>query len=424
MPKLKRGRRPVKRCLSCKRLKIKCDQKQPCEYCKHRGKECIYEAEIVVETELPRSPEPQQHEPPRQDLASDLTLTQMTSQLSMTQQDLEVLTFFEQKAKSMIFYNNLVFDDAFKTEVNPLYQRNATVRYTLLACSAIIQLNFLLNQNHDGALIKSEQLHQAGLDYFQSAIAFQQDLVKLVERDENVHEDAIKELLSACLLQAGYFVTNVGRVMPLLCLDGTQIDLITLLRAHKVIREKYLPRVANSKMKYLHPSGSAVPDSIDDEYYITSSLRKNLNVVYGSEASAVKGALEEMISAIEQSMYRTMEHGFPYPMIATVVHLSDDYKYYLYQANDFALRLLFVYAVLAAMSKFCTRRYDNMFLDYVIWYKNRKFDTVGKFEYLMDEKLYFLVAETDFEPDFDHIRDFNPIEAAKKYENPEATSQG
>lgn len=39
-PQLKKSRN---RCLSCKKLKIKCDEAKPkCEYCEHTKRECIY----------------------------------------------------------------------------------------------------------------------------------------------------------------------------------------------------------------------------------------------------------------------------------------------------------------------------------------------------------------------------------------------
>ena len=446
MPKSKRGRRPVKRCSSCKRLKIKvcyfprlitqffiflvqpklltctpqCDQRQPCEYCKDRRKECVYEPEVPTSALSSESPESQETALSGYHPTTDLVLTQTSSQLSMSQQDVELLNFFEQKAKSTVFYNNHVFDDAFKTEVNPLFRHNSAVRYTLLAVSAIIQLNVLLVGSNDGAIVKSNQLLQTGMDYFQKALTFQQNLVSLVENPNNVQDGAIKELLSSCLLQMGYFVVNVGRVMPLLSLDRSQIDLITLLGAHRFIIEKYLPKVANSKIPLLFPSDSVLPSDFDERYYLSDSLRRDLNDVYGESNPEVKAVLEGAIVVIERAIYRTMQYGLPYPLIAMIVQLSNnEFRSYLYQANEFALRILFVCAVLCAMSKFCTRRFDNIYYDYVAWYKEWQFTNRNKFEYLLDDKLYFLALQTDFEPEFSSIGEFNPIEIAKGYESSE-----
>lgn len=335
----------------------------------------------------------------------------------MTRQDTELLNFFEYKAKPIIFYNNKVYTDAFNAEVSPLFTRNSAVRHTLLAVAAIIQLNFLVADGHDGALIKSDQLLQAGMNHFQKALTFQQTLVASAENQDNIERDAIKELLSSCMLQMGYLVVNVGREMPLLSLDRNQVDLITLLGAHKFIRENYLPKVIDSKIPFLFPSASKIPEPLICEYYLTESLRLDLNDVYQGSSCEIKIVLEKAIDVIDGAIYRTMKSGLPYPIIATTIQLSsDEFRCYLYQANDFALRILFVCAALAAMSKFCTRRFDNIYFDYVLWYKDRQYSTMGKFQYVMDEKLYFLVLQTDFELDTDTCGDFNPIEVARFYE--------
>lgn len=95
LQRVRRRNRACLSCVRCHRLKIKCDQKEPCSRCDRSGAQCAY-------THKPKPPQDQPAQPPRRpDLASEKLNSQEIS-FALTEDDPEfvVATWFLRKRGS------------------------------------------------------------------------------------------------------------------------------------------------------------------------------------------------------------------------------------------------------------------------------------------------------------------------------------
>ncbi|CAH2354406.1 hypothetical protein CLIB1423_16S01970 [[Candida] railenensis] len=121
------------KCMSCRKLKIKCDEATPkCEYCSHTDKECIYPTEKQLDVILSASVN-----------APSLTsnsrrLNASTSHMNISKFELRLLYYFNQVCLTDQAVENPGMERVWKIEVPMLWQQSDLVRHSVFSLSALI----------------------------------------------------------------------------------------------------------------------------------------------------------------------------------------------------------------------------------------------------------------------------------------------
>ncbi|CAH2354405.1 hypothetical protein CLIB1423_16S01948 [[Candida] railenensis] len=140
-PMRKRRRRVLhkNKCVSCRRLKIKCDEATPkCEYCEHTNRECVYPTEkeleefalvAAVKTAALTS------------TRSGTRLNSTTSQMQISKFELRLLHYFNQIYLNDQSVENPGMERIWKFEVPILWQQSDLVRHSVFSLTAMILWN-------------------------------------------------------------------------------------------------------------------------------------------------------------------------------------------------------------------------------------------------------------------------------------------
>ncbi|EMG50656.1 putative zinc finger upstream protein 3 [Candida maltosa Xu316] len=387
----KKGRKQVFRCLSCKKLRIKCDLARPkCEYCAHTKRDCIYPNEGNESSTKPTN------------LASDLPLTQTSKLLSVTQDELRALKFFDEKGKFIVAFKNQRYIDMWMSEITPQFQSCPTVRKD----SSVLTSSF------------SVDLSQTGQKFFELGVRLLKESInerQIIEKKATSFF-GIKHLLTSDLITFGCILFYNHKLVPLLSFN--QVDIITLTQQYREARLKHLEQIQASSISALFfPSSNPLLKAPEEStLWFTEMLYLELSKNHGGTEEELE-TLKGFIALLRNSIFAMSVLRFPFPLLACFTNFSDEFRVLLHRGNKFALRFLFIYSCLCVVSRIPLHRNDNIFTDYILWYKNRVFLENHKFDYPIDAQLFYLVTRSNFVIDFGDMSHFNPLDQGKKFIN-------
>ncbi|EMG49562.1 hypothetical protein G210_5634 [Candida maltosa Xu316] len=352
---------------------------------------------------------------------SQQLLHQDSSQLSIINSELSLLNFFEKKGKFIMGYDDTQYILAWDDEINSFSFHSPSIKSTLLANAATVFSNYLRTKHSTdpSSLIRSNELFAAGMKYFQKSIYLQYELVEQINKSDHPNVLQVRELLASCLVQFGYFMINNHKMLPLLSLNRNQVDLISLMQSHRNLRIKYFTYVTDvvSGQKILPYFTIIPPASPEFEKFcpLTRTLSYDLIEIQDMSEDE-KEIMQNVINYFEASLLQAQKVNFACPVLANILFYSDEFRNSLYMANEFALRLLFVYASLCALTGIPLNRLDSIYGDYITWYKERVVQKYGSFVYSVDRELHSLVMNTSFVLSPSTIHDFDPTVECIKYE--------
>ncbi|KAI5956835.1 hypothetical protein KGF54_000453 [Candida jiufengensis] len=500
---------PVKKrsrngCLSCKKLRIKCNEAKPsCEYCVHTSRECIYpipkptkskqklkslynqssKIELLDDSastsastsnvSTPASYDPASvlfgpHSPfvlhtgdqneflsyhrskssptPVDDLTRTLMLNQSSQMLGISKFELRLLKFFDSECIQLFSYGvNEGIYNAWKYKVPSLFLESDLVRQSIFAFSAIglsATLDLEIVQSEDNGRITNFETskkwdHNLSLEsktnlYLKTTSGFLRTLKKASEKINELHKvsggfqdpTVAKELVVSSILIFSFLGVQPHKLIKLISFnrEEEETDMIqissgtrdTVLNCAATILKSDMAGLLFFKSEELRSS----PSAKDCGYPIINYLMNDMySYIDSLELSLESSQFEEIfgtnIDYLTKSLYGSHYYKFPIPIFRFLMVITENFKKLLYSKNQFALKILFVYASIASIARFQMYNEQNIWREYLIWYKE-EYGLSSE----MEKCLYYLVVQKHFMSiDFENFPFFDPIEEYKKQIN-------
>ncbi|RLV93253.1 hypothetical protein JA1_002577 [Spathaspora sp. JA1] len=403
-------RRSRNGCLSCKRLKIKCDEAKPsCEYCAHTNRECIYPipgirgSQLSPTREASRSTSPISVSPEAIEIVNpsqDLPLIQTTSLLNVTPFELRLLNYFDHRCIDFFSFGvHSKVHNTWKLKVPQLFTSSDLVKQSIYSFSGMSLLTEMeLAGNVDGTAmaplydIKS-RLFEKTLTYFMNTLY--QSRTWLTEmRTEN--EEKMKEMVISSFLMFAFLGVHPYKLLPVISFDKSQTDLVSISRGIREIIKVSTPIILKSNLRelFIIKDLPALPSMDSTSYPIIDQLLQDLTkaeLPY-DERTTIQKAIQDLHDA----MYAMMHFKYPIPFFRWIIILPDPYRDLLYQKHEFSIRLLYVFSSLCLIYHFHMLKESNMWLDYMQWFKKYSDVRYGGFVYDLDKWLYELGVVKQF----------------------------
>lgn len=262
-------------------------------------------------------------------------------------------------------------------------------------------------QNTAQKLADSEQLvasaEQEGLPTFASGM-------QMAREDELVFKSA--ELVVSGVLIFSFLGLHPHKLIPLICLDDPlddgmpQTDLLSICGGiHNTIIASS-PSLLDSAFKGMFRDverRSKLPDDHKSSPII-QKLKDSLtewiiinhhDELIDSESSEIIEIFKDSIKLMDICFYRMVELNYPIPLFRWILSLDNRFRDILRNKNQLALKILFYYATLCVICRFHLFKHSNIWLDFMIWYKEYNMSSYGGWLYSDDLNLYNFVFEKD-----------------------------
>lgn len=468
-----RKKSKLKRCLSCRQLKIGCDRGRPCEYCVHTNRDCVYEQDLIDEEEEKEAGKAKEQD----NLSSTLTnlsqtsgvtnvqeltvgdlittvtqdieqskeyieeipresrLTNTTTMLSISRFELYLTDFFKERGQYIFNFNNRSFMKVWFIELPMSFSYSALVRQSHYAFSSLMLMHCLKPQvvkdiaaatgisssllatNNFISPSQQQQLKIMSLQYFDQSIF---EMKKLLDNSCTVEGSyplpIATQLFFGLIFQFTYLAYDHLSV-PLLTFDEMELDYISLCKSYKIATGKCIRPILSSPLKELflyRMVKSTVPPEDQVINPIVVSLTEELEDLkdtYLDNSGFMRqyDIYKTAVNEIRQGIFSTAMCKFPFPFMLCCLDFTSELRDLMHEGQYFALRLLYVYSCLCIFCKFYMERDANLWTDYIIWYKERSTFFDGGLSSELDYCLYKLVTESDFIIKYENFESFDPI---------------
>ncbi|EMG49585.1 hypothetical protein G210_5610 [Candida maltosa Xu316] len=344
-------------------------------------------------------------------------LVQSSPPVPTMQQELTLTNFYQKKGQFILGFNNAKFIEIWEHEIVQHWFDKPAMKYCLLSNAAILYANQLNSKNtgNFSSSVESEQYYKMGHNYFSKSLHLQHELAESITKSIDPDIEQLRDLLKCCFIQFVCLMINNQSMLPLISFENEKIDIVSFMKFYRNVRQRYIPMIPNTRLPQYFMNTAPLGTFPDESCHLSDSMLQDLENFALSDDS-MRAELQDVIELFRVSLVSSMKFKCPYPIFSNILHFSDKFRDYLYEQNVFSLRLLFVFSALCVLSPFPLSRLNNIYVAYMTWFKVRSFAQLGKFRFQTDEKLYFLVMNTDYTLDYDSLDTFDPISVAMSYE--------
>mmetsp|Transcript_5631 Transcript_5631/g.7121 ORF Transcript_5631/g.7121 Transcript_5631/m.7121 type:complete len:486 (-) Transcript_5631:620-2077(-) len=454
--------RSRKGCLSCKKLKIKCNEAKPtCEYCESTGRQCHYPDIEINQTSFgtirKRGLRRRNHD---KTLVAGMKLNSTTKLLQINLLELHLLKFFHERCVPFFsfFGADKDIEHAWTHSVPTIFSQSLLVRNAIYLFSALTlwplyNIDDSLSLDKISKLLKYDQavllgkngiasgvtkkdistsvtdmtrtsLFEITTEYFISTLKENQQVIAKhyqgpvvkIKKFANVNEAA--ELAITSILLFTYMGLHPEGVLPIVVFnDDTQVDFISLSRNIGNIMVSTRDTLKDSEFGGLFARHYKFKNTkvLRDRYCITKSLFRKLDEYFYDISHTLEidlaseldyDTLRTTIDIMNHCLYQTEVCNFPIGMYTWILLVPDHYYDLVKNKHPFATKMLFVYSCLNLIFDFAFTRSKSSFTKFAHWYRDNMI--LDEF----DKKLYHVALDHDYqftEDNFSSIRDFDPI---------------
>ncbi|EGW30822.1 uncharacterized protein SPAPADRAFT_62685 [Spathaspora passalidarum NRRL Y-27907] len=208
----------------------------------------------------------------------------------------------------------------------------------------------------------------------------------------NENEDKAKEMLISSFLMFAFLGVHPYGLLPLISLDKSKPDLISIARGIQTVIKQTLPVILNSELRGLMIFKDLIADSTpileETTYPIIIQLLEDLDNT--QLPSHERKICRETISTFTEALFATMYFKFPIPLFRWIIVIPDAYRDLLYEHHEFSMRLLYVFSCLCLIFQFHMFKEKNMWIDHMEEYKKYCDSRYGGFLYDLDHWLFEL----------------------------------
>lgn len=434
-------------CLSCKRLKIKCDEAKPrCEYCVHRNKDCAYPPPSGLKTARKIGPKKKSIHSLQNPSTKDhkinkrktkvvdasslpiqnnfiLNLNSMRCQLSIDMFELRLMRHFLDFGGEFFSFNkNDRVNRFWSYDISRQWGGSELMKNALLTLSSLKLLHqFELNSITNVYLQEDLSLH-----VFQDQVMAQgTSIYKLThqyfEKTLQLLQQAIIDPLSMRdVVTAGQIIAvniiifayvTVHPVSPVSFVSfqelGTSsgpvsLDLLDIcVNFHRAVGARYhiIQGSVFECMSYAEENSIMVPDMTDGSiFHFVQHLRDYVSVKVDPLNLEILGIYNRAISAIELGCYRAFTFGYIMPVFRIVLDIARGPGFIrLVRLKDYiALKILFHYSALCSISGFKLYSKESIWDSYILDFKNWVEQKLGNVLEDYDAKLYDLAMRSNY----------------------------
>lgn len=414
-----RPRRRKNKCLSCRKLKIKCDEARPiCEYCEDTGRECVYDDNLSPgsDSSLTSSEAVVWR--------NQSTLNALPWQLGVTDFEFRLLRYFHE-----IIVPKKMANDAVRrlwlVQVPQLFQISTLVRNSLLSLSAVsvrglcdlsswVEISEVDDDARGMALTamgespnSKEHLRQLTDLYYMQTISNMSKIMgelSLGSRQISSPEEAAELLFSGSMFFV-FLALQSNDILPLLSFDRSEPDLVLICQGVKETATICYPMLVGTEYAVLFQFEEITKLPEIRSYPLIEHLRNQAKQLNGNgfvtdhELVHYNFSLEmlELLFAVAATQSSTM-------ILYRWLFLLDNEVYNFIREDRayFSLKLLYTYCCLNIFCKFYTSRRANIWMQFIEWYKLYNFET-GGWRDPLDGRLYLMV-HSDYLFPFENLK--------------------
>lgn len=414
-------------CISCKKLKIKCDEAKPqCDYCIQTNRLCIYPKKPPVKL-IKKDPTKGKNA----DLDNNKAiinknmgnLNSMKSQLNVSKFELQLIKYYLDFGPQFFSFNVTQQATQFwATQVPKLWCESDLIKSAIYTVSST---RLLANYNYDDGSVNNVyfEFNESELDDDDNDETTKKKLEKVnlfKEVEKNIKktnelidtllplvtfgepgttEDLIGQLLIARKITAAAVAIYPGGdksrgklkqetnedVSSFIVFDklGTNKNLFSALMP-------YLPEMENTKYKYIMDTDQKSVEDCQIEFKFIQHLKDYVNKKVDA-LDPLQITFLEAISTLERGCKRTVVYKYPLPLckIFTEISLVDDFLELFKAKNHIALKIIFHPICVLAMFDYKLYQKTGLTIEYMEFYKKYSFAKFnGDFEDEIDRNVY------------------------------------
>ena len=362
-------------------------------------------------------------------LTASLNLT--ASHLNVNKFELRLLSFFHQYCIRLFTFDvNLVAKSIWENRVPSLFLRSHLVRQSMFSFAALnllplCDLNNLhvvdsgqytsvvpeenstgvIFNHHKSALENLEEMYLKTQNYFLEVVLQQQKIFGVPGDNSTLYKRITKsnaaELVVSSVLMYSYLCMNPNRVTPLLSLDKSEADILSITRGIKatmtqcsyVLKDTRLGGFF-SLLDELRAPVSLRTTTIPIMSTVYKEFREYFKMDEGGHILELRDlyALESSLITFHRLMYRCIVDNYPVPLFKWLIQTPDELADLIYKHQFFAIRILYIYASVVAMLRFQLYQDRTVWLDFMDWYKDYC-EKLGGWKHPIDAAFYNLARK-------------------------------
>ncbi|KAK6462078.1 hypothetical protein DFJ63DRAFT_141269 [Scheffersomyces coipomensis] len=422
-------------CVSCRRLRIKCDQTKPrCEYCMHTNRECEYPNNLRT---IEFKPSYHKNRPLRKNhdnIPIKISLNDASSQLGISNFELKLLNFFHLYCLADITNGvDNPMQALWMSKVHPMFMESKLIRNSIFSLASLNLYPICQNLNEstiksnsfagDDMFPESSELLIRASKYFSNTLLGKNELINKLSNEnyatQELHTKVVlaTELSVSSMIIALFLSMHSHRILPLVSFDRTVPDYISICRGmHSSMisfHSTFICNVFDDVLK-CHMV-IKIPNFKETPYPILVALREDLDFEYmdkelSTTTTEEYNAMYDSLEILHSCIYKSMVDGYSVPLLSWLSSLPSQFYDLIYDKNFFSLRILYVYTSLTTLIKFQNHKDSTLWVDYMSWYKEYNYQEYGCWKYNMDKSLYSLEFGGDFKfgTDYSNLKTFNP----------------
>ncbi|CUM64862.1 uncharacterized protein PRCAT00002477001 [Priceomyces carsonii] len=223
-------------------------------------------------------------------------------------------------------------------------------------------------------------------------------LMSLTEDEASSLEgvDLAAELMFTSTLIFSFLGIHSHKLLPLISFnEGPKNDFLSVCEGLVNIREVCMLRSGGQVQRYFW-TARRIRSLKCKSIPITALLNEQLQEYFDDEIvdaalSLKRECYRELITILQQLLRTGSKHNYPIPVFIWVLVIDNTLFKYIRSKDFFALRLLYVYACLCQISRFLLNLLQNMWIDYIHWFRDYNIKLFGDWKYAFDKGFFNLV---------------------------------
>lgn len=369
-------------CISCKKLKIKCDEGKPsCEYCRHTRRECVYLGAKTTPDVASVSKVVATRKDSLDVLTSSLAgmMNSLSSQLQISNFEHRLLKFFIEFGGSFFaFEKNNAVNHFWTNEAPKLCLSSKLVKSSVFTISSVfLWKKFAASNMMDVLLPNTDEENETTLvNLYNKSSEFFNETLKLSR--ETLEPGNIRNQKTAVTSLIGHIIIYTFVTVhpisptPLIRFNDSQEYFVDALDVSKSLTDcaiQSYPLLINTKYKCLifHPDAFTFPDDDNEKlkFPIVEDLKTYLTQIskYGMNQDTVS-IYNQAINALEVGVYRAFKFDYQPHLFIVVLYFAKDCQPFIELVRNkdpFAMKIMYYYCSICSICGF------KLFNKYSIW---------------------------------------------------------
>ncbi|CAN3354004.1 hypothetical protein DICA4_B01508 [Diutina catenulata] len=423
-------RHSVTRCSSCRRLKIKCDGRSPCEYCAATGRRCLYETpkrKLKFKMVKPSSEDIHALFPSAREIKSytlesvgsgggvvpviEPSFTNLQEQLQLSPVQSRLIAFISSFGRRYYEARDPCLETIWAKFTPELFLESELVKSSVYTYSGVILVrtyNHKLLQDADFANNNPQVMYKYDdrvvTAYQYSLYAFNTQVREISRLVTRLHEGTITvrqtvELLIGSMLIVGTLCNSPSSRMPLVNFDQRTGDFLSArlgVRVTFLLARKLLAN--HPKLLYIFFHNEQFKPPVVTQWVPVFAQTRRWLTRHQTLSDHERAHLEGTLRRFNNSILECAKWNTDVPLMQAAGILDHDTLAMVYGKHVFALQIIYLYSCFSLLTSLYYNRENNMFVDYMWWYKEHCFSRYRGWFFPWDASIHSLVLVKKYHP--------------------------